>query len=70
MLIAGLSLIDSCLLHMSHADEAGFMFNILERFSFAVNRVMRLLHRQIGRLLAHSGYHRTQTVRLSGGCRF
>ena len=32
MLIVGLSLIDSCLLHMSHAAEAGFMFNILERF--------------------------------------
>ena len=32
MLIAGLSLIDFCLLHMSHAAEAGFMFNVLERF--------------------------------------
>ena len=32
MLVAGLSIIDSCLLHMSQAAEAGFMFNVLERF--------------------------------------
>ena len=59
LLIGGLSLIDSC--RSAYAAEA---------VCFSVNWAMRLLRRQIGRLLAQSGCHRTQTVRLSGGNRF